>query len=153
MKRQEFELTAHCGLYCGDCIRYNGKVVDLAGELWHELQKAQFDKYAAVKTKSVKELEDYDPCCRVLEAIAKLKCISPCRLGGNGCGVSCEIKKCVNSKGMQGCWQCHQMERCAKFEFLKPFHGDNPRENLRKIQKYGLAGWAKHRAKFYSWLK
>ena len=153
MKRQEFELTAHCGLYCGDCIRYNGKAVDLAGELWHELQKAQFDKYAAAKRKVVKELEYYDQCCAVLEAIAKLKCISPCRLGGDGCPSPCEIKKCVKSKGMQGCWQCHQMEKCAKFEFLKPFHGDHPRENLRKVQKYGLDGWAKHRAKFYSWLK
>jgi len=153
MKRQEFELTAHCGLYCGDCIRYNGKAVDLAGELWHELQKAQFDKYAAAKRKVVKELEYYDQCCAVLEAIAKLKCISPCRLGGDGCLSPCEIKKCVKSKGMQGCWQCHQMERCAKFEFLKTFHGDNPRENLRKVQKYGLDGWAKHRGKFYPWLK
>ena len=153
MKRQEFELTAHCGLYCGDCIRYNGKAVDLAGELWHELQKAQFDKYAAAKCKVVKELEYYDQCCAVLEAIAKLKCISPCRLGGDGCPSPCEIKKCVKSKGMQGCWQCHQMERCAKFEFLKTFHGDNPRENLRKVQKYGLDGWAKHRGKFYPWLK
>jgi len=153
MKRQEFELTAHCGLYCGDCIRYNGKVVDLAGELWHELQKAQFDKYAAVKSKSVNELENYDQFCQILEVIAQLKCISPCRLGGDGCASSCQIKKCVQSKGMQGCWQCHQMETCSKFEFLTPFHGDNPRENLRKVQKYGLDRWAKHRGKFYPWLK
>jgi hypothetical protein len=153
MNHQEFELTAYCGLYCGDCLRYNGKVVELAGELWHELHKAQFDKYAAVKSKSVNEFEDYDKFCQVLEAIAKLKCISPCRLGGDGCPSPCEIKKCAQAKGMQGCWQCHQMERCAKFELLKPFHGDTPRENLRKIQKHGLDKWAKHRAKFYSWSK
>jgi hypothetical protein len=153
MRHREFELTAYCGLYCGDCIRYNGKVVDLAAELWHELQRAQFEKYAAVKSKSAKELEGYGSCCKVLEAIAKLKCVSPCRLGGNGCASPCPIKKCVQSRGMQGCWQCHEMERCAKFEFLRPFHDDNPRENLRKVQKYGLARWATHRGKFYPWLK
>ena len=153
MTHQEYELTAYCGLYCGDCIRYNGKVVDLAAELWHELQKAQFEKYAAIKSKSVKELEGYGLCCQVLEAIAKLKCISPCRVGGDGCTPSCPIKKCVRTKGMQGCWQCHQMEKCGKFEFLKPFHGDNPRENLRKVQEYGLDRWLKHRGKFYPWLK
>jgi len=153
MKHQEFELTAYCGLYCGDCIRYSGKVVDLAAELCHELQKTQFEKYAAVKSKAVKELEGYGPCCQVLEAIAKLKCISPCRLGGDGCASPCAIKKCVQSKGMQGCWQCHQMEKCTKFEFLKPIHGDNPRGNLRKVQDYGLSRWAKHRGKFYPWSK
>lgn len=153
MSHQDFELTAYCGLYCGDCIRYNGKVVDLAGELWHEFQKTQFDKYAAVKSKSVNELKHYDQCCKVLEAIAKLKCISPCRLGGDGCAPFCEIKNCIQSNGMQGCWQCHQMERCTKLEFLKPFHGEGHRENLRKIQKHGLGRWAKHRVKLYSWLK
>jgi len=153
MKHQEFELTGLCGLYCGDCLRYNGKVVDLAGELWQELKKAQFEKYAAVRSKSVKELEDYGRCCKVLEAVARLKCISPCRLGGDGCASPCAIKKCVQSKGIHGCWSCHQMERCGKFEFLKTMHGDSPRENLKKVQKYGLSKWAAHRGKFYPWAK
>jgi len=153
MSHQEFELTAYCGLYCGDCIRYNSKAVDLAGELWHELRKSQFNKYAEVKSKSVKEFEHYDECCKVLEAIAKLKCISPCRLAGDGCASPCKIKKCIRSNGKQGCWQCHEMEKCAKLEFLKPFHGEGPWENLRRIQKQGLDKWAKHRAKFYPWLK
>jgi len=151
MSHQEFELTAYCGLYCGDCIRYNSKAVDLAGELWHELRRSQFNKYAEVKSKSVKELEYYDECCRVLETIAELKCTSPCRLGGDGCVPSCKIKKCIKSNGKQGCWPCPKMEKCTKLDFLKPFHGEGPRENLRKIQKHGLSKWAKHRGKFYSW--
>jgi hypothetical protein len=43
-------------------------------------------------------------------------------------------------------------ETCDKFEFLKPVHSDTPRGNCRKIKKYGLSGWAKHREKFYPWL-
>jgi hypothetical protein len=39
MSKQEIELTAYCGLYCGDCIRYRSKAIDLAEDLAYELQK------------------------------------------------------------------------------------------------------------------
>jgi len=60
MSNKEIELTAYCGLYCGDCIRYKSKFVDLARNLNSELQRVVFDKYAEAETASVKKLGHYD---------------------------------------------------------------------------------------------
>jgi hypothetical protein len=152
MNSQEAELTAYCGLYCGDCLRYKSKASDSARDLQNELQKVKFDKYAEVKSAFVKELEHYDECHKVLEAIVKLGCDTPCRAGGDGCLQPCEIKSCVQSKKLEGCWECDEFEGCDKFEFFKLFHGDTAKENLRKIKKHGLSKWAEHRGKFYQWM-
>jgi len=151
-KITEAELTAYCGLYCGDCLRYRSKAVGSARNLLSELHEVQFDKYAKVKSAVVKELGHYEECCQVLDAIVKLGCDTPCRAGGDGCLQPCEIKTCVQSKKLEGCWECGEFERCNKFESFKLFHGDTTKENLRKIKKHGLSGWAKHRGKFYAWL-
>jgi hypothetical protein len=152
MNNQEAELTAYCGLYCGDCLRYKSKAVDLARDLQTELRKVKFDKYAEVKSAFVKELGHYEKCCQVLDAIVKLECDTPCRAGGDGCLQPCEIKTCVQSKKLEGCWECGEFEGCNKFESFKRFHGDTAKENLRKIKEYGLSVWAGHREKFYRWL-
>ncbi len=147
----EAELTAYCGLYCGDCLRFRSKATQLAGDLMTELQAVQFDKYAEVKSSAVKELENYNQCLQVLNAIVKLGCDTPCKAGGDGCSKPCDIKTCVQTKQLEGCWECSEFERCDKFEFFKPIHGDTTRGNLRKIKEYGLNKWAEHREKFYAW--
>lgn len=151
MGRQEIELTAYCGLYCGDCIRYKSRVSDLANELREELLKAQFEKYAEVKSMFVKELKHYKECCEVLESLAELQCHSACRDGG--CPTfSCKIIACCRSKGFKGCWECNEFDGCGEFRFLEPFHGDIPLKNLRKINELGLEKWTAHREKFFLWL-
>jgi hypothetical protein len=148
----EAELTAYCGLYCGDCCRYRSKAASLARDLLGELQAVQFDKYAEVKSTAVKELEHYNECLQVLDVIVKLGCDTPCKAGGDGCSGPCEIKRCVQSKHIGGCWECNEFEICDKFEFFRPMHGDTTKGNLRKIREYGLDCWVEHRGKFYSWL-
>lgn len=152
ISKQEIELAAYCGLYCGDCPHYKSKFADLARDLENKLQKAKFDKYAKIKSTSVKEFDYYKEFCELLHQIAKLKCDVPCRAGGDGRSQPCEIKKCVQSKNLEGCWACNAFERCERFELLKRFHGDTPQKNLRKIKKYGLDKWAKHRGKHFLWL-
>ena len=82
MKKEEKELTAYCGLYCGNCIRYKSKASKLALDLQEELQRVQFDKYAEVKSIFVEELKNYKECVEVLDAIAELQCYNTCRGGG-----------------------------------------------------------------------
>jgi hypothetical protein len=149
---KEAELTAYCGLYCGDCIRFRSKATQLAKDLKSELKAAQFDKYAAVKSAAVKELEHYNECLEVLGAIVRLGCDTPCQAGGEGCSEPCLIKRCVQSKNLNGCWECDTFEMCDKFEFLRPVHADAAKGNLRKIRNYGLNKWAKYRGEFYPWL-
>jgi hypothetical protein len=151
-KNQEARLTAYCGLYCGDCIRYCSKTTQLAKDLMDELEAVQFDKYAAAKSAAMKELEHYNECLEVLGAIVKLGCDTPCQVGGEGCSAPCQIKRCIQAKGLNGCWECDTFEMCDKFEFLRPVHADAAKSNLRKIRKYGLNEWAGYRTKFYPWL-
>jgi hypothetical protein len=35
-------LISYCGLYCGDCYRYKGKIADLARDLRKELRQEKF---------------------------------------------------------------------------------------------------------------
>ena len=43
---KEKDLVAYCGLYCGDCFGYKGKIADLARDLRKELRAAKFAKIA-----------------------------------------------------------------------------------------------------------
>jgi len=157
MSKEEIELTAYCGIYCGDCIRYRSRSADLARELVSELQDTEFDKYADIKSSSakqpdaVKQFEHYKECYEVLEAIAALQCNTPCRLGGGCPTFSCEILECCQKKGFDGCWECGEFESCEKLESLKSISGDSPQQNLKKIKELGLDRWAGHRYKPYIW--
>jgi len=157
MSKQERELTAYCGLYCGDCIRYRSKLSILARDLLGELQNTEFDKYADIKSSSakqqdaVKQFKHYRECCEVLEAITALQCNTPCRVGGGCVTFSCEILECCQKKGFEGCWQCEIFEGCEKLESLKSIHGDSPQQNLKQIKELGLDRWAEHRCKPYIW--
>jgi uncharacterized protein DUF3795 len=153
VQQNELQLTAFCGLYCGDCIRYQCKASDLADELLSEIDNHHFTEYANVKQTHTKEFKNFNELISSLKAISGIKCETPCRIGGDGCGGSCEIIKCVKNKSLEGCWDCDDSERCDKLEFLKPFHGDGLINNLRAIKQYGLSNWAKHRDKCYPWLK
>jgi hypothetical protein len=154
MSKEEIALTAYCGLYCGDCIRYRSRAADLTRGLLSELHATEFGKYAVIKSQSVnsvRELKYYEQCCEVLEAIVSLQCNEPCRVGGGCKAFSCSIVECCQKKGYQGCWECDSYENCSQFASLKPFHGEYPLQNLRKIREFGLDRWAKHRQKFYMW--
>ena len=109
-EESERKLTGYCGLYCGDCIRYHSKASDLARQLIEELNNTQFEKYAKIKSSSkkqfdaIKRFEHYKKCYAVLEAVAKLQCNSPCRIGEGCAAFSCNILECCRQKGFEGCW-------------------------------------------------
>lgn len=149
---KERDLTAYCGLYCGDCIRYQSRASELAEELLEEIKKTKFTEYANVKKSHKKEFENFDTFLPLLKVISEIKCERPCRIGGDGCEGECEVIKCVRSKAFEGCWECNDFEICDKLIFLKPFHGNGPLENLKIIKELGLDNWAKDREKCYPWL-
>ena len=129
---KEKDITAYCGLYCGDCIRYKSRVSELADELLNEIDKHHFTEYANVKRAHTKEFENFESFTALLKAISGINCEIPC--------------------GFKGCWECNNFERCDLLDFLKPFHGDGPLKNLRKIKELGIDNWSKNREKCYPWL-
>jgi len=128
------DLIAYCGLYCGDCFGYKGKVADLARDLRKELRQAKFEE--AVKGIPFKEFQHYNECYEVLGAMVRLRCKSACRGGGGN--PFCKIRKCCQTKDVEGCWECGDFETCGKLDFLKVNHGDAHIKNLRKIKKQGI---------------
>ncbi|MBU1053489.1 MAG: DUF3795 domain-containing protein [Proteobacteria bacterium] len=146
------DLTGYCGLYCGDCIRYNCRASELSSELLREFEKHHFNEYANVKKVHNSAFENFEKLTDLLKAISEINCETPCGSGGDGCGGSCIIISCVHEKQIQGCWECEEFANCEKLNFLKPFHGNSIVENLRRIQKYGISDWAKHREKCYPWV-
>jgi hypothetical protein len=130
-------LLAYCGLFCGDCHGFSGKIPDLARDLRKELRKIRYEKFAKfISTYSFgKDFKNYDECYKVLGAMVKFRCRRGCRSGGGS--PFCKIRKCAQKKGFEGCWLCSEFENCEKLDFLNPVHGDAHKKNLRKIKRLG----------------
>ena len=131
------ELIAYCGLYCAECPSYTGRIADLARDLHKELRGARFDKIAAVLSELsfFRMFEDYEKCYDVLGGMVKLRCKRGCRDGGGN--PYCKIRKCCQTKGLEGCWLCDEFESCEKLDDLRPSHGIAHIKNLRKIKRKG----------------
>jgi len=146
-------LIAYCGLYCGDCFGYKGKVADLARDLRKELKQSRFDKTAEFMStiSFFKVLKNYPQCYEVLGALVKFRCKNTCKGGGGP--PFCKIRKCCQMKGIEGCWQCDKFETCEKLDFLKANHGDAHIKNLRLIKKKGIDEFLKGKKYWYSEIK
>ena len=140
---EEKDLVAYCGIYCGDCFGYKGKIADLARDLRKELRQAKFGRTAEfLSTNSFFAVfKNYPQCYEVLGALVKFRCRKACRNGGGP--PFCKMRQCCQKKGIDGCWQCDEFETCEKLDFLKPSHGDAHLKNLRIIKKQGIDNFIK----------
>ena len=127
------DLIAYCGLSCSQCFNHKGKIADLARDLRKELRDEKFQVAAEGLSKYFKQFQDYPQCYEVLGAMVRLRCKRTCRGGGGP--PACKIRTCCQTKGIEGCWSCEGFESCGKLDFLKPIHGSEHLDNLRKIKK------------------
>jgi len=132
------DLVAYCGLYCGDCYRYKGRLADMARDLRKELRMEKFDVTAGKMAENAffKAFKNYPQCYEVLGEIVKLRCKRSCR-GGGGPPV-CKIRVCCGEKNIEGCWKCDEFDTCKKLDFLKPYHEDAYIKNLKLLRKSGV---------------
>ncbi|MEW6377699.1 MAG: DUF3795 domain-containing protein [Thermodesulfobacteriota bacterium] len=149
MNEEKKNLIAYCGLYCGDCSIYEGRIADLARDLRKELREARFDKTAKALSgvSFFKIFNNYPQCYEVLGAMVKLRCGKICKDGGGP--PFCKIRKCCQKKGFDGCWECEEFETCEKLDFLKPGHGGARIKNIRKISKQGTQEFLKGEKYWY----
>ena len=136
--KNDKDLIAYCGLYCGECFGHEGKIADLARDLRKELRKAKFDKFAKFISQYNfgKAYEHYPECYEVLGMMVKFRCKRACKAGGGP--PFCKMRKCCQKNGYEGCWECEKFETCEKLDFLEPVHGEAHLKNLRKIKKKGM---------------
>ena len=140
-EKKDERLITYCGLYCGDCHAFKGKISDLALELRKELRRTQYDKFSKYihKYDSGKELKHFDECYSALGAMIRFRCQQGCRDGGGT--VNCKIKECCIGAKFEGCWECSEMEKCPKLDVLKPTHGKANKTNLKTIRSKGKAAF------------
>lgn len=146
---EDKNLIAYCGLYCGDCFGYQGKVADLARDLRKELRQARFDKTAEFLSAMpfFATFKNYGQCYEVLGALVKFRCKNTCKGGGGP--PFCKMRQCCQKKGIEGCWQCDEFETCEKLDFLKPNHGDAHLKNLKILKKQGLDAFIQGKRYWY----
>lgn len=147
------KLITYCGLFCGECFSYTGKIADFARDLRKELRQTRFDKVAEglSSISFFKAFKKYPECYEVLGEMVKLRCRKCCRDGG--ANPSCAIRKCCQKKEIEGCWLCDEFEDCRKMDLLKTNHGDAHLKNLRILQKKGKKEFLKGNKYWYSKIK
>ena len=154
--KNDGQLTAYCGLYCGDCIPSKTKLYRLAARLEDLLKELKFDKYAELKaghsywSDANSAFKDYPRFISVLQAIRGLECKSSCRKSGGWKGDRCMVRNCAMEKGLYGCWECEQYKTCRHMEPLLKFH-PNLAHHLALIRKEGVDRWAAKRKEHYPW--
>ena len=146
-------LVAFCGLYCGDCHGFLGRIPDLARDLRKELRRSRYDKFAEfISTHSFgKDFSNYDECYKVLGAMLKFRGRKGCRDGGGS--PFCKIRKCTQKNEIEGCWLCEEFKTCDKLDFLNPVHGDAHRKNLRAIKRKGKNGFIQGKRLWFNKIK
>ena len=135
-------LTAYCSLCCADCIPSREELFALVDRLDQMLEELQFDQYAELKSAQHEAFEDYPTFLSVLRQIKELRCPAPCQQGGGE--PSCEIKQCVQSKGLKGCWECRDRRKCTLLDDLRSVH-PNLDYHLDLIADMGPAQWFEKR--------
>jgi len=149
-QNQDKNLIAYCGIFCGICPMHTGKIADLSRDLRKELRANRFDLTADVfsKISFFKVYRNYKQCYEVLGAMVRLRCKRACRAGGGP--PFCHIRKCGQKKGVEGCWQCVEFEKCPKLDFLKQGHGNAIFKNLRILKKQGTAKFLQGKQYWYA---
>jgi len=146
---QDTKFTAPCGLFCHDCIPSNTSLFTAVAQLETLLTNLHFDDYARVKEDTNDVFKEYPTFIRVLREIKTLQCRAPCQEGGGN--PSCAIKRCVQNKNFNGCWNCPDFMCCGLLTPLKKVHGGTIDHNLTIIGCFGHDKWGDKRGKHYPW--
>ena len=112
------------------------------------LQELQFEQYAELKSARHGEFEDYPRFLSVLRQIKELRCTVQCQQGG---GISrCEVRQCVQGKGLKGYWECEDRRGCNLLDGLRRVH-PNLDYHLDLIADMGPAQWFGKSKEHYRW--
>ncbi len=164
-----------CGLTCCDCLFYKSEIYKTAEKLKNLIKDSQLDTFLSLISKNedwkaiakhlsqdenqvgeyfelFKKMPDF---LNILNGLIKLQCKETCQESG-GCSMGgvtheCEAVKCINSKGYDGCWDCAELESCAKLNFLKRNYGETIEGNLKIIKQHGVEAVKSRGNRYYAW--
>lgn len=136
MSKKPKSLVGYCGLYCGACGIYQGRVKQAVENLRLVIGAYGFDKIMPEVAKWEPAFQYYKEFEKVNDALIKLFGECPrCVSGGGDPG--CAIRKCCKEKAYTTCVDCADMEKCDKLK-----QRDWTSKALRKIKASGVENWA-----------
>ena len=135
-------LITYCGLFCGDCPRYGGKMSRLAHELRREAESSGLARAAQTRQARRGAFKWFPAFWETLGMIAGFECPG-CRKAGRS--VTCRIRPCCRRHGLTGCWECMESASCSEFRGLRTMHGKGIAYNLRALKLRGPNGFLRGR--------
>ena len=137
LKENPEKLVGYCGLFCGACGIYQGRIRQAIENLRNVIKAYGLDKIAS-------ELAEWDPAFHhytefenVMDSFAKMFGECPACINGGG-DPTCAVRICAKQKGYVTCAECVDMEKCEKVQR----YGLTIMEGLKKIKAMGVAMWA-----------
>lgn len=142
MKEVNKNLVGYCGLYCGACGIYQGKIKQAVENLRKVIKAYGFDKIASDLAKWEPAFQYYGECEKVLDGWVKIFGECPGCVAGGG-DPNCAVRECCKEKFYATCAECVEMEKCEKVRR----YGADVIDGLRKIKALGVNGMAKEMQK------
>jgi len=131
------KLVGYCGLHCGACGIYQGRIAQQVDALHSTIQAYGFDKMKDQLATWEPAFKHYPEFDQVMTALAKMFGSCPgCPAGGGD--PNCAIRKCAQAKNYIACSDCTQMTSC---DTLKRY--PNAPTRLKGIRQQGLKAWQK----------
>ncbi len=139
-------LAAYCGIYCGSCGMYRGRIyAGIAGELLEIMKVANYPEELTINPEADKPDFDFGEFMKGLAYFSKnysgAYCQESCKDGG---GVPCEIRLCARERGLEICYECHEYP-CTHF----PLPWVNSPEKMKDYELFrqlGFDGWVQYHA-------
>ena len=171
----ESKYVSTCGLTCCDCLFYKKEFFQAAKTMKKLIAEYRFDLFfnALSKRENSAEIatqlgldgsqlegifrafERMPDFVKVLDGFIAIECEHTCR-EKNGCSIGgtphqCTALKCVNSKGLEGCWKCAGYRTCNKLAFQKMKYGRTVVENLSQLEREGTSALKSRGNQYYEW--
>ena len=129
-------LIGYCGLYCGACGIYQGKIKQAVENLRKIINFYGFDKISADLAAWEPAFQHYKEFENVMDGLVKIFGECPaCNAGGGD--PACVIRMCIKQKGYTICAECADLETCEKVQRF-----ERAKEGSRKIKAMGVDKWA-----------
>ncbi|MDI6904053.1 MAG: DUF3795 domain-containing protein [Candidatus Bathyarchaeia archaeon] len=142
MNENPENLLGYCGLYCGACGIYQGRIKQAVENLRKIITAYGFDKFTAELAKWEPAFQHYGEFENVMDGFVKMfgECQGCVKGGGDP---NCAVRECCKQKAYNTCAECVEMETCEKLQK----YGPKAREGLRKIKTIGIDKWTEEMQK------
>lgn len=135
-------LIGYCGLYCGACGIYQGRIKQAVENLQKVVGAYGFDKIMPELAKWEPSFQHYPEFEKVMDGLVKLFGECPSCVAGGG-DPNCAIRECCKQKPYSMCVECSELESCEKVKR----YGLDTLANLQKVKAMGVDKWVEEMQK------